>query len=169
MMLGAAIAVVAAFLGLRFGEDLGLIVVLISAVIGALLANGLTGATSSQVASPDRNEATRDLDESGDHSAGDVATQDSIANAACDSTNRVSLFAEPGPGEPDWPVETDEVRLKLDLASEFLATGAPDLARDLLQEVLEFEVALAGDIAKQLLFEARNEDTTPSNRGADYS
>jgi FimV-like protein len=151
MLLGAGIAAVAAFLGLRFGEDLGFIVVVLAAVLGALVARGLAGTASSRVASPDQDEAPRELDEGGDYSAGDAAAQESTADAAKDSPSRISLFAEPGPGEPDWPVETDEVRLKLDLAKEYLDAEHPELASDMLQEVLELEVQAARKVAVEIL------------------
>jgi hypothetical protein len=114
----------------------------------------LAGAASSEGASPDQDEATRELDEGGDYSAGDAAAQASTADAPADPPGRISLFAEPGPGEPDWPVETEEVRLKLDLAKEYLDAEHPALASDMLQEVLELEVQAARKLAVEILREA---------------
>jgi hypothetical protein len=161
MLLGAAIGAVAAFLGLRFGADLGYIVLPIAAVLGALLARGLAGAVSSEGASSNQDETTSELDESGDHSAGDAAAQETTADAAGDDPpGRVSLFAEPGPGEPDWPVETKEVRLKLDLAQEYLDAEHPELASDMLQEVLELEVQAARKLAVEILRETDDQQTS---------
>ena len=58
--------------------------------------------------------------------------------------------------EPEWPIETHKVQLKLDLAKEYLAVREVDLAGQMLQEVLELEVLAAGKISTELLVETRD-------------
>lgn len=153
VFLGVGIAVVAAFIGLRFGQDLGYIVLLIAGAIGAVLARSLSGATSSRPAASEGQDPQTDgsgadgRPRDNDGAGGNGAAED----LAPDPPARVSLFAEPGPGEPDWPVETQEVRLKLDLAKEYLGVDEPELATHLLNEVLELEIAAARKLAVEIL------------------
>lgn len=62
---------------------------------------------------------------------------------------------------PEWPVETHEIQLKLDLAREYLDVGESDLAVQLLQEVFELEIATAEKLNSELLRETR--DNAPDN------
>jgi hypothetical protein len=162
VFVGTGIGVVAGFLGMRFGPELGYPVLLVAGAIGAFMARNLSGVIAPQVAEdqPD-SQSERKAEGGGSETDSEVATQEAPVDAATNQPTRVSLFTEPGRGEPDWPVETEEVRLKLDLAKEYLDAEHPELANDMLQEVFDLEVHAARKLAVEILRESEEHSVAP--------
>lgn len=153
MLVGAAVAGLAAYAGIRFGAAVGAALPAIAAMVGAILTRGLVPA-GQKSGKPLVAEAGTDGVSLAAPPQAEVG--DSVPPISTDQqpTQRINLFAEPGPGEPDWPVETHEVRLKLDLAQEYLEADQADLAADLLHEVFDLEIAAARKLAVEILRES---------------
>ena len=62
---------------------------------------------------------------------------------------------------PEWPVETHEVQVKLDLARSYVEMDDPELALQYLQEVLELEAAIGRKLSSEVLQETREQ--SPEN------
>lgn len=167
VLLGGIIGGLSAYAGMRFGVDQGYMVPILAAIAGALLAARFVS-YSRESANPEqgeiaKNDGVADLSPSGSRVGASVPAPDPAVESEPESVRRVSLFVEPAPGEPDWPIETHEVQLKLDLAREYLDADETDLAANLLEEVIEIEVFTARKLAAEILRESDDSQSGPLN------
>lgn len=145
MLLAGGFGAVVALAGMRLGDAYGNLVPLAAGLIGAGLAGGLAWSANRRIARARRSNSTEDDDTLGDR------------KMVLDASKQIAGSGLPqSPKEPEWPVETHEVQLKLDLAREYLAVDEADLATQLLQEVFELEVLVARKMTTELLRETRD-------------
>ncbi|MGB5612191.1 MAG: FimV/HubP family polar landmark protein [Sedimenticolaceae bacterium] len=161
VVFGAAVGGFAALGALRFGEAFGSFLPIAAAAIGAVAGrvfySSFKGknyrANRPKSARPNVDGVADDVDSSGKSDAS-VPPGSEVA-AMSDSKEKSDVATVPPPVEPEWPVETYEVQVKLDLARSYVELGDTELALQYLQEVLETELAIGRKLGSEVLQENR--------------
>lgn len=163
MLFGGAIGGFATWGGAWFGGDYGNLLVLAAAVAGAAagrvfffsILKGKINAASQM--EPSRRVAGAVADEIVSAQKSDVSVPLNLPAAKVSdnpeqSHSGLSL-------QQEWPIETYEVQVKLDLAKSYLEMEAAELAVQFLQEVLEMEIAIGRKLGSEVLRETREHPT----------
>ena len=173
IVFGAAIGGFAALGAMRFGESFGSFLPIAAAAYGALAGRvffaTLERKTDDAVRS---NFSGASADGASDESDTSQPSDTSMPSGSADSENLQSpeqpdSSPVPPPAEPEWPVETYEVQVKLDLARSYVEMGDPELAAQYLQEVLEMELAIGRKLGSEVLQETRQNPPESDVAGLD--
>jgi hypothetical protein len=168
MLIGGGIGALAAYAGMQLGDTYGGLLPFGAGVIGAVVGAGVSSVFGGRTKAPSQPPASLE-EKSGsvdqDAESLRAATAPGADAPPAANTSHLKQGGDspltPKSDEPEWPVETHEIQLKLDLAREYLDVGESDLAVQLLQEVFELEIATAEKLNSELLRETR--DNAPDN------
>ena len=161
IVFGAVVGGFAALVAIRFGEAFGSFLPVAAAAVGALAGRVFFSTLKGKTDGADwRNVSSANVDAIAVENA---FSQPPDASVPLGSEFAANSEAEKGPGaapvapppEPEWPVETYEVQVKLDLARSYVELGDPELAVQYLQEVLEMELAIGKKLSSEVLQETR--------------
>ena len=144
IVFGAAIGGFAALGAMRFAEAFGNLLPIAAAAFGALAGRVFFSTLSWKMNEGDESSVSAtDVDGAADEmdSAEQSGALGSQAAAMPDAEEKADAAPIPPPAEPEWPVETHDVQVKLDLARSYVEMDDPELALQYLQEVLELEAA----------------------------
>ena len=161
IVFGAAIGGFAALGAMRFGEAFGSLLPIAAAAFGALAGRVFFSTLKRKTDDASRsNESRAGVDGPSDESDSAEQSEASVSSTSAVSENLQSQEQPdsspvPPPAEPEWPVETYEVQVKLDLARSYVEMGDAELAVQYLQEVLEMELAVGRKLGSEVLQETR--------------